>query len=525
MDIIWIGMAFILGMVVSRIKLPPLVGYLAAGALLSAGGYVVSPDLHEIAHLGVLFLLFTVGLHLRLKNIFRLEVLGTGVIHLLISTSFFYPIAILLGYGVSASLIIGILLGFSSTVLTAKNLEYRNELGAFHGRIAIGILLFQDLVAIILLGITGGSQPSIWGLLLLGLPILSPIFKKLLTLIKEDELKLLFGLLLALGGGATFENLGLSSELGALVAGMLLSEYKVGEDLSKKLWALKEVFLVGFFLEIGLTGLPGKHDFFLAIIALALLPVKSFFFFGLMLFFKLRARTSFITTISLSSYSEFALIAGSVAASSGLLPASIVVAFAVLTAVSFALNATLVIWEETLWKYVEPMLAKYERDIRHPDEQIISLGSAKFLVVGMGNAGIAAYDFLKKRDKPVVGMDIDPARIEQNLTEGRRVIYGDMQDQDLWQQLDLTQLESVMLAIGTTDSKINAAKHLRSSNYNGTIVALTMQETDRQALIAAGTSAVCLPIAEAGKKLAELSLSERTNSPASAFPANSSSKE
>jgi predicted Kef-type K+ transport protein len=123
MDILWVGIAFIFGMRFSRIKLPPLVGYLAAGAGLSAFGYEAGAALHGIAHLGVLFLLFTVGLHLRLKNIIRTEVLGTGGIHLLVSTALFIPVSLALGYDLTAALIIGIVLGFSSTVLTAKNLE------------------------------------------------------------------------------------------------------------------------------------------------------------------------------------------------------------------------------------------------------------------------------------------------------------------------------------------------------------------------------------------------------------------
>ncbi len=508
MDILWVGAAFIFGMLVSRIKLPPLVGYLAAGAVLSAYGYEAGAALHEIAHLGILFLLFTVGLHLRIKNIVRAEVLGTGGIHLLVSTALFAPLALAFGYGLAASIIIGLVLGFSSTVLTAKNLERRGELGAFHGRIAIGILILQDLVAVLLLGLTSGTTPSPWSLALLALPLARPGLVKLLKMSEEEELKLLFGLILAIGGGAIFEGLGLSSELGALLAGMLLSGHKVADDLSKKLWGLKEAFLVGFFLEVGLTGLPNLHEFYLALAALALLPVKALLFFVLMLAFKLRARTSFVATISLTSYSEFTLIAGTVASTAGLIPPGMVVAFAFLTAVSFALNAPLSIWEEKLWQKLETTLSRYERDVRHPDQQLLSLGSAEYLVVGMGNAGQAAYDRFRKDKRNVVGMDIDPARIERNLSEGRRVIYGDMQDMDLWDSLDLNNIRSVILAIGTQEAKVNATKYLRNNNFAGQILALTSRESEQQALKEAGASAVCLPIMQAGRKLAELSLSD-----------------
>ncbi|MFH5831020.1 cation:proton antiporter [Halalkalibaculum sp. DA3122] len=506
MDILWIGMAFLFGMLVSRVKLPPLVGYLAAGVILSAYGYEAGQALHEVAHLGVLFLLFTVGLHLRLKNIVRIEVLGTGGIHLLLSIGIFVPIALLFGYSILASLIIAVVLGFSSTVLTAKNLERRGELGAFHGRVAIGILIVQDIVAIVLLGLTSGTTPSPWSLALLGLPLIRPGVIKIVELSNEEELKLLFALMLAMGGGAVFEGVGLSSELGALVAGMLLSGHEVADELSKKLWGLKEAFLVGFFLEVGLAGLPGLQDFYLALVAVALLPLKAVLFFALMLFFKLRARTSFIATISLTSYSEFTLIAGSVAASAGFIPGGVVVAFALLTAISFALNAPLSIWEEALWKRMELFLSRFERDVRHPDQQTISLGAAEYLVVGMGNAGKAAYDRLKKEKKQVVGVDIDPARIQQNIEEGRRVIYGDMQDIELWSNMELDNIQAVILAVGTPDAKINATKYMRSNRFKGSIYALTMRDEEHRALREAGATAVCLPITQAGRKLAELSL-------------------
>ncbi|WP_441001251.1 cation:proton antiporter domain-containing protein [Fodinibius sp. SL11] len=511
MDIVWIGLAFVFGMLFSRIKLPPLVGYLAAGGMLSAYGYEAGTALHEIAHLGVLFLLFTVGLHLRLKNIIRSEVLGTGGVHLLVSAAVFLPITLFLSYSLTAAVIISVVLGFSSTVLTAKNLERRGELGAFHGRVAIGILILQDIVAIVILALTSGAAPSPWSLALLGLPLIRPAIIKIVNLANEEELKLLFSLMLAVGGGALFEKLGLSSELGALIAGMLLSGHQVADELSKKLWGIKEAFLVGFFLEVGLTGLPDLQDFYLALTALALLPLKSILFFGLMVAFKLRARTSFIATISLTSYSEFTLIAGSVAASAGFIPPGAVVAFALLTAVSFALNAPLAIWEEELWLKMESYLIKFERDVRHPDQQILSLGSAEYLVIGMGNAGQAAYDRLRKADKHTVGMDIDPARIQQNIETGRRVIYGDMQDIELWQNIDLSQIKSVILAIGTKEAKLNATKYLRANNYEGTVVALTSAEEEQHALEEAGASAVCIPITQAGQKLAELSLSNGIN--------------
>ncbi|MGM0745612.1 MAG: cation:proton antiporter [Bacteroidota bacterium] len=505
MDIIWIGVAFLLGFAASRIHLPPLVGYLAAGLTLAAFGYESGEMLKEISHLGVLFLLFTVGLHIRLKNIIRYDILGIGIAHLIISTAIFTPISLLFGYGVEAAIIISITLGFSSTVLTAKNLERRNELGALYGRAAIGILIIQDLVAIAIIAYTGGGMPSIWGLSILALPLFRPLLINLLGVIRDDEVWMLFGLALALGGASLFEFFNLSGELGALAAGMLLASDERADQIGRKMWGVKETFLVGFFMDVGLTGFPSFSDYYFIIVILLILPVKAILFYFLFMQFKFRARTGFLASISLTAYSEFTLIAGVVASQNGFIPESTMVILGLIVAISYVINAPITINEEKIWKRWQDFLLKFEREGRHPEHQTVSLGSAEFLIIGMGNAGRAAYDKLKEQGKPVVGMDIDPDRIEKNLEYGRRVVYGDIQDTDLWTNIDLSNIKSVMIAMGNQDVKENATKTLRKAGFSGLIYVLTMREEEAEIMQKAGASAVSIPIKEAGERLAELS--------------------
>lgn len=505
MDILWIGIAFLFGFAVARIHLPPLVGYLIAGLVLAAYGYEPGEMLHELAHLGVLFLLFTVGLHIRLKNILRIDILGIALSHLLISTVIFTPISLYFGFDLQAAIIISITLGFSSTVLTAKNLERRNELGALYGRAAIGILIVQDLVAIGIIGYTGGGIPSVWAGALLALPLIRPLLIRCLESIKDDELWLLLGLALAIGGATLFEVLNLSGELGALAAGMLLAADERADKIGKKMWGVKEAFLVAFFLEVGLTGFPSLTYYYYIAVILLILPIKGILFYLLFMIFKYRARTGFLTGISLTAYSEFTLIAGAVASVNGFIPEEIIVVLGLLTAISYALNAPLSINEERLWKRWEKLLVGWERDTRHPEHQTLSLGSAEFLIVGMGNAGRAAYDKLKSVGKNVVGMDIDPDRIERNLQSGRRVVYGDIQDSELWANIDLGRIKSVMIAMGNQNVKENATKKLRSVGFSGLIYVLTMREEEAEIMRKAGASAISIPIKEAGERLAELS--------------------
>lgn len=513
MEFLWIGIAFIFGFIVSRFRLPPLIGFLLAGITLSLFGHQGGPLLSEIAHLGVIFLLFTVGLSIRIRGIFRFDILGIALLHMAITTAVITPAAILFGQPPETALLTGILLGFSSTVLTAKTLERRNELGALYGRIAIGILIIQDLIAITVIAWSEGAAPSVFTPLLLLTPMLRPLLIRLMSYVQEDELWLLFGLALAAGGSFAFSQLGLSGELGALIAGMLLASDERSDQIAKKLWGVREAFLVAFFLDVGLNGFPETSGLLFAAVLTLLLPLKFLFFYGLMIAFRYRARSSFLTSLSLTTYSEFALIAGAIAVSSGVMEPGTLAVFGVVVILSFIINTPLSTFEEKLWAVFQPVLGRFEREGRHPEHETLSLGAAQFLIIGMGNAGKAAYDRLKHENKPVVGMDIDPDRIERNLKAGRKVLYGDIQDRELWQNVDLSKIQSIMIAMGNDVVKVNATKTLREIGFKGVIYALTMRESEAARLEEAGASSVSIPIREAGERLAELSVAETTDKP------------
>ena len=157
-EALWISFAFVLGLTVKAIGLPPLVGYLAAGFVLS--GLSAATDLaieatdvlEHIAHLGVLLLLFTVGLKLKLRSIISPEVIGGSLLHFGITCAVFAPgLYLLMELTWQTAFLLAIALSFSSTVLAAKVLETKRELRAFHGRVAIGILIMQDLIALVVM--------------------------------------------------------------------------------------------------------------------------------------------------------------------------------------------------------------------------------------------------------------------------------------------------------------------------------------------------------------------------------------
>ena len=307
-------------------------------------------------------MLFTVGMKVRLRNIVRAEVWGTALIHLAVITALFAILIVHgLGTGWVAALLAACALGFSSTVVVAKSLDEKRELRAFHGRVAIGILIVQDLAAIAVLGLSQGTAPSPWAVALLALLPARRLVHRLLDVAGHGEILLLLGIGLALAGGYGFEALGLSGELGALVLGALLADHPKAQELADTLWGLKEAFLVGFFLLIGMSGLPGREAFVLALVALALLPLKGVLFYGLLVGFKLRARSGVLAGLALANYSEFGLIVVQAAAARGLLPESWVVALAITVALSFAVSAPLNRASHAIYARLSPLVAHFER--------------------------------------------------------------------------------------------------------------------------------------------------------------------
>lgn len=513
MDALWLALAFLLGLICRHLGLPALVGYLVTGFVLNALGQQGNPLLDQIAHAGILLLLFSVGLKLRLKSLTRPDVWGSSLLHLALSgVVLSLGLLALAGLSAGQALLLALTLGFSSTVLAAKVLEEKAELRAFHGRLVIGILIMQDLAALALMSVAGAGMPSPWALLVLGLPLLRPLVRKVLDWSGHDELLVLYGLVLALVlGGLGFEHLGLSAELGALLLGALLANHPKATELSHAIWALKEVLLVGFFLQIGLMGLPSWSALAGAVLLALALPLKAALFFAILLMFRLRARTAFLAALALTSYSEFTLIVVRFMVDNGQLDHHWLVLLAVAVALSFLVAAPLNRLAHGLYERFEPRLLRFELPDRHPDEQPVSLGSTQILIIGMGHAGTAAYDFLKKRQNVnlphkllmVSGIDSDLVKVEQHLHQGRRVVYADAEDPGFWHRLHLEGIKAVVLAMAEPEAKHIATVQLRRCGYQGLIGAVSSYPEEERALKAAGADMTFLAFNEVGVGLAE----------------------
>jgi predicted Kef-type K+ transport protein len=495
----WIGGALILGLLARHSGLPPLVGFLVAGFLFRALGMESSPILDELAHAGVLLLLFAVGLKLRLKTLFRYEVWGTAAAHLALTAGAAYFVISGIGASWAIAAALAVALGFSSTVFAAKVLEEKRELRAVHGRVAIGILIVQDIVAVAVLALLSVNSPSPYALLLVLLPFVRLLIGRFLDLVGHGELLVLFGVALAVAvGGHGFELLGLSPELGALVFGVLLSEHKRAQELSSAVWGLKEFFLVGFFLNIGLAGTPTWATAVDAGWLMLLLPLKSVLFFVLLLGLGLRARTSFLTALALSTYSEFGLIVLQVAVENALLDAAWLTSAAIAVGLSFVIAAPLNSFAHSLYSRLGRRLERLERDKRHMDDEPVTLGSAEILIVGMGRVGTGAYDFLRQHSEQVVGCDSDLGKLEQHRRAGRRVVYADGEDASFWQFLNIDRLKAILLALPELEAKQLASRALRRRGYKGLLSATHVYDEERQPILDAGCDVTYNYFTEAG---------------------------
>ncbi|MBZ9537630.1 cation:proton antiporter family protein [Modicisalibacter tunisiensis] len=505
LEVICLTVAFMLGLLAWRCGLPALIGFLAAGFLINPfAEHLALPAstpaiLDHVSHLGVLLLLFTVGLKLKLRSLGQPEVLGGGLIHFIATLAVFAPgLHWLGGIPWPTAELLAVALAFSSTVLSAKSLEARRELRAFHGRVAIGILIIQDLIALVVLAFSTGQVPSPWALCLLGLPLLRPLFYRLIDWSGHDELLLLMGLVLAVViGGAGFTALGLSGEVGALLLGALVAGHPRAQELGKSLWALKELFLVGFFLKIGMSGLPDWQSLGFALAFTALLPLKAALFFFLLILFRLRARNAFQAAISLTSYSEFGLIVAAALVPDALVSLALAVALSFLVAAPLQRNA------HALFARFEPFLRRFEKDHWHPDEQPASLGEARVMIVGMGRTGTAAYDRLHADHTYLIGLDADPSRVESHVRDGRHVVYADVEDVGFWNSVELRHVEVVVLSLPDAETKIFATRQLRAHGFTGAIVAHSLYEDEAEAIRQAGANQTYLTMHEAGLGLAE----------------------
>ena len=469
-DAIWISVAFTLGLMAKKVNLPPLIGYLVGGFLLNyigirEGGMA----LHVVADLGIILLLFTIGLKIDIRSILSKEILLTSSLHMILSvlafsmTIFiisFFGIGGLTNLGWQSSILIGVALSFSSTVFAVKVLEEKGEMTSFHGNISIGILIIQDIIAVVFLSISKGELPNIF---VLGIPIylylIRFVFIWLLKYIDQSELLTLFGFLAAFVAGAiVFEFVGLKPDLGALIIGMLIGSHSRSKELAKHMMAFKDFFLIAFFLDIGMSGLPDINIIFISLLLCLLIPFKTGLFLIILTKLNLRARTSWHASLSLSTFSEFGLIIGIIGMKMGLIDQQWLVIIALALSFSYLLASPLNIKAHAYFDRYSKTLTKLNTKKDHPDDSPLDLGDAEIIICGMGHVGRAAYHHLTKdfADK-VIGLDYNKIVVNSLQESHKNVVWSDATDSLFWRNLNMENIRYILLTMDDHASNLNTA--------------------------------------------------------------------
>ncbi len=459
-----LGVATVISLFMRFLKQPLIIGHIITGIIMGkyAMGIFHSQETLELfSHLGIAFLLFSVGLTLNpklLKQYGFASVLNTfGQVFLTGGAGVL--VCMLLGYGWITSLYVGVAISFSSTVIVLKLLADKGDMDKLYVKVSIGSLLLQDLIAIILLFII----PMVSGAAGMGTKLFTTIGLALLAgvgvfafanyviyylhpyLSRSQELLFIFANAWAIGVAILFQSIGLSLEGGALIAGVALSNLSSSHEIGARLAPLKDFFIVTFFILLGTRLVVSDFNgilipaLILSAFVLLINPLIQLIVMGILGY---RKKTSFQTGMMAAQISEFSLILVGLGVSLNQVPASVLSTVTLVGVVTIFISTYFIFYSDKLYNFLAPVLGIFERQSAREK----AVKTEKFPIILIG-AGRVSYDFLKlfKKEKlKFLVLDHDPDVIKKLDKDGIRSEYGDVSDPDFLEDMKLSQADFVI---------------------------------------------------------------------------------
>ena len=404
------------------------------------------------------------------------------------------------------AVLVGFALSFSSTVVVVKVLDERGQTQALYGRLAVGVLVMQDVAAVAFITVAEPGWPSPWSLALVTLIPFALVLRWVWSRIGHGEVQTLFGLTCALVPGYyLFEIVGLRGDLGALIMGMLLAGHAKSADLSQTLTSAKDILLVGFFLSIGLDGVPTPTHLVLGLLLLALLPLQGVAYSLLFRIFGLRRRTTSRAGLVLSNFSEFGLIVAAMAHDMGLLEEQWVTVIAVAVAASFVVSAVLNRSDTLAERYAKLLPKDPPPHKQHPECRPLEIGLPDAVVLGMGRVGKGAAEQLRsEHGLRVVGVEQSRERAEHLRSLGLDVVEADAGDTNLWDALAITpSIRIIIVSLPTHVGNLEALHSVRKIKHNAVVASVSRYPDHASHLREAGADVVLEVYAGAGQQLAD----------------------
>ncbi len=478
MDPVVLVLAFAAGLLMRRAGYPPMLGYLLAGFVASALHFGSGESLAPLADAGVNLLLFTIGLKLSISALKPKYVWGSALLHMVVAVPLTAAVILIVGtlyeplaLNSSASAwALAFALSFSSTVFAVKICEERGESASFYASIAIGVLVVQDIMAVVFLGVASGKYPTPWALGLLLLFFIQPFLKRMMRAIGHGELLLFSGVAFALTMAELFEFVQIKGGLGALLMGVLVAtaDKQKAKELHDKLDGLKNLLLIGFFLQIGYYGFPSLIMIGVACVLCLLLVLRPLIYFSFFVLFGLRARTAWFSGMLLFNYSEFGLIVAAASVQAGMLSADWVTTLTLAMAMSFFIATPVNKQVHRLYLVYRSKLTRYERDARLPEEEIGTLGQADTAVLGMGRVGRNAYEALQLSGRQsMVGIEERFSRATALKDDGFNCVHGDASDRDFWERTGLANCELILVGLSNHRENLQIVELAKELGYTG----------------------------------------------------------
>ncbi|MBI2010887.1 MAG: cation:proton antiporter [Candidatus Colwellbacteria bacterium] len=495
-----IVLAVIFGFITHLLKQPVIIGFLLAGVAFGylEGVWLINPlssPIESLASLGVIFLLFLVGLEMNLREFKHLSwsalLLGVGQIFLTFGLGF--GLSLLLGFSLATSVYLGGALTFSSTIIVVKLLSDKGDLQSLYGRLAVALLIIQDFAAILVLLFLTSSR----------------ILPKILDLVaRSQEMLYLFSLAWLLGVALLAVAFNVSLEAAGLLAGLALANSSERFQMSARLRPLRDFFIILFFVALG-AGLVQTE------IVFPVVPTLAFILFVLLLkplvillvngFLGYRARTSFLTSITSTQISEFSLIIAVLGYRLGYLGPTELSLITLVGLVTIFFSSYFITHGAKLYEFLKPLIKPFEfRSKLIKEAQIESKLENHIILVGVDRMGRSIIRALSNQDVNFVALDFDPVIIKELERMKVPVVYGDITDSDIQEKIGLTKAKVVISTVPEFEDNLAI---LRATNHKrkGMKIILTAEdEWHGRELYKEGADYVLLPHFIGGQELAQM---------------------
>lgn len=507
----------LIALVMRWLRQPTIISYVLAGLVVSPYGLNLVPSaqaLELFSQMGVSFLLFLVGMNLNpkvAKEVGKVAAV-TGIGQVVCTSLAGFLIGRLLGFPVLTALYVAVALTFSSTIIIMKLLSDTGELETLHGRISTGFLIVQDIIAMVLLigvsSLAGGAES--WGIVALrmlirGLTLLSTLIvigmyvlpRLLRAVASSQELLLLFSIGWCLAVASLSSGLGLSMEIGALAAGVVLSLSPYRFEIAAKLKPMRDFFVVLFFVLIGLrlslSDALGQL-FPIVLFSLFVLIVNPLIMMLLMGRLRYTKHTSFRSALTVGQVSEFSFILVALGVRLGHLPSSVLSLVACVGLLTIACSTEVILHADRLYKLFEKPLALFERSGEKADAHAAPRHDRhEILLLGYERIGLNVLESLKKMNRTFLVVDYNPRAIAELAKDGVDCTYGDLGDTDFLGELNFKDAKMIVSTLRDFDTTVLIVRAIRSVNRDAIVIVVSQQVDEAMHLYEIGASYVITP--------------------------------